>query len=194
MLREVRYTTSLVSSISSRSVYWGTDASWTDHGNVSVCSEAREAGFWFYCSVVFRDCYFFRSWEKKQLYYTLPALVPLGIWATGFGRLSYLGTVVAVTGWLSMGVGLGSLGKPWLPLEWTAPRHVLAKPPSYQNWPFEALTSSLEDNDGEILVFSESDIFYEGFVVLTLRELFPNRKIRSVILRSSRCKRTVGFV
>jgi len=125
---------------------------------------------------------FFSLLGKKQLYYTLPALVPLAVWATGFGRYSFAGAALGFAGWLSLGCGVGTIGRPWLPLEWTAPRHVLAKPPSYMEWPFSELTVSLDDSGGEILVFSESDIYYEGFVVLSLRERFPNRKIRSIVL------------
>ena len=85
-------------------------------------------------------------------------------------------------GWLSLGWGLGSIGKPWLREEWVSPRHILARPPTFEEWPYEAMLQGIQEEPTEILVLSEDDRLYEGFVILRMREAFPNAKVRGVVL------------
>lgn len=124
---------------------------------------------------------FFTLIAKKQVYYTLPALAPLAVLAAGRGRLAWLGVLGGVWSWLAVGLGVVP-GGPWMPIDWVSPRHVLARPPSGQDWPLEEACAALAGSTGGILVFSEDPTLYEGFVSLAVREAWPDRTVRGVTL------------
>ena len=60
--------------------------------------------------------------------------------------------------------------------------HVLARPPSFEVWPLQESIDVISADKGEILVFSEDDRLFEGFLQLRIREAFPHRKVRGVVL------------
>lgn len=107
---------------------------------------------------------------KKQPYYLMPALVPLSLLAAYFSRLSQAAIGFGVIGWLALGLGAFELPRSIFPENWTAPKYVLAKPPSGLDWKLHELTESLDTEAKEVIVFSEDQLFFEGFVVSALRE------------------------
>ncbi len=119
---------------------------------------------------------------KKQLFYTLPALAPLAVLAATRGRWAWIGVAGGLYAFAAQGLGWVP-GGPWMPEEWVAPRHVLARPPSGQRWPFPAIAAAVEGAGpgDEILVWSEDTALYEGYLVLTLRELAPGARVRGVL-------------
>ena len=125
---------------------------------------------------------FFTLVAKKQVFYTLPIIIPLAVWAGQYRRLSGVAVVGGLVGWLSIGWGVGGSWIPWLPERWVAPRHVLARPPSFEVWPLQESIDVISADKGEILVFSEDDRLFEGFLQLRIREAFPHRKVRGVVL------------
>ncbi|MFT5683437.1 MAG: hypothetical protein ACI8RZ_004368 [Myxococcota bacterium] len=124
---------------------------------------------------------FFTFIAKKQVYYTLPALAPLAVLAAGRGRLAWLGVLGGVWSWLAVGIGAVP-GGPWMPIDWVAPRHILARPPSGQDWPLDEASAVLLGGSGGVLVFSEDSTLFEGFVTLAVREALPGRTVRGVTL------------
>lgn len=123
---------------------------------------------------------FFTLVAKKQVFYTLPALVPLVALLAAHRRLAWLGVVGGL--WSFLAVGIGALpGGPWLPEPWVRPRHVVARPPTGQSWPlteaFQSLTGA-----GHLAVFSEDITLFEGFVILAAREALPEAAVRGVVL------------
>ena len=125
---------------------------------------------------------FFTLIAKKQVFYTLPILVPLAVWVGQWRRWAPFIVLGGFLGWLSIGWGVGNIGKPWLPAEWTAPRHTLAKPPTFDTYPTKDAFAVLPTNGQQILVLSQDNRLYEGFLALLLREAFPERKVRGAIL------------
>ena len=107
---------------------------------------------------------------KKQPYYMMPALVPLSLLASYFSRASLVAVVFGMISWLSLGAGLFAHPDSIFPEKWTAPKYVLAKPPSFLDWDMDELLEQLDREAKEIIVFSEDQTFFEGFVVLALRE------------------------
>jgi hypothetical protein len=125
---------------------------------------------------------FFTLIAKKQVFYTIPILVPLAVWLGQLRILSRIAVVGGFLGWLSIGCGIGEIGKPWLPMKWTAPRHTLAKEPTFDDFPLAEAFSDIPHRGGTILVLSQDSRLFEGFLALLLREKFPGRKIRGVAL------------
>ena len=117
---------------------------------------------------------------KKQSYYTFPLLVPLALLGGRLPLLSRVGIGGGIVGWLALGVGIGSLGSPFLPEKWVSPRYVLARPPSFQEWPIDDLAQQMTAAE-EIVVFSEDVELYEGFLVLKLRR-YTDGHVRGVTL------------
>ena len=125
---------------------------------------------------------FFTFIAKKQVYYTLPILAPLAVLAAGRGRVaSAVGVVGGLWAWLAVGVGVVP-GGPWMPIDWVAPRHVLARAPSGQDWPLAEASAALTGGAGGVLVFSEDPTLFEGFLTLAVREAWPERIVRGVTL------------
>ena len=124
---------------------------------------------------------FFTLVAKKQVFYTLPLLVPLAVLAARQRRLAWLGLAGGLWGFLSLGLGLVPGGGPWLPVAWVAPRHVLARPPSMQRWPLERAMAAL-GQPAHLAVLSQDSTLFEGFLVLAAREAFPRAPVRGVVL------------
>lgn len=121
---------------------------------------------------------FFTIIAKKQVFYTLPALVPLAVLA-GRGRLAALAVAGGLWSFLSLGLGLVP-GGPWLPEAWVSPRHTLARPPQEQSAPLTAAVEALGPVK-HVLVLSEDESLYEGFVTLAVRERWMWTEARSVV-------------
>ncbi|MCK6505385.1 hypothetical protein L6R53_18635 [Myxococcota bacterium] len=124
---------------------------------------------------------FFTLVAKKQVFYTLPLLVPLAVLAGGHRRLAWLGLAGGLWSFLSTGVGLLPGGGPWLPEAWVAPRHTLARPPNMQRWPLSQATEAL-GRPAHVAIFSQDSTLFEGFVVLAAREAWPAVPVRGVVL------------
>ncbi len=133
---------------------------------------------------------------KKQVYYTLPMLgcvaVLLADRVRSLGPASpVIAGVLVLAGahqigfrmW-GRGLPLGSLSEPLgghvLPAQWADQDHPQARPPRDLTLPIDAVVSSL--GPGEVVVFSEDQTWYEGFVVLQVRERLPGRRIRGLIV------------
>ncbi len=140
---------------------------------------------------------FFTLIAKKQVFYTLPALGPLAVLAAR-GRWRWLGVAGGLWAFLDAGLGVvpdGFPGSPWMPEAWVAPRHTLARPPSGPVPGLGALRSALaalpetrscagelSREHAEVVVFSEDETLYEGFVALSARERLPRAFVRGVVL------------
>ena len=124
---------------------------------------------------------FFTLLAKKQLYYTLPAIVPL-VMLAHLGRWAWLGVAGGLVGFVSLGLGIGTLGGPWLPEAWVAPRHVIIRPPSHYSWSSAALAEGLPESAKEAHILSTDDTLYEGYLALLMREQRPGTRIRGVTL------------
>ncbi len=132
--------------------------------------------------------------QKKQVFYTLPLLAPLSVLAgrllarTGALRglllLLLLSAGLHQYGWRLWDRGwplLRQLGEPDpLPAAWVFPRHALARPPSDQQVPVEALCQALQTAQGDVVIFSEDPRFYEGFLVLMLRQCQRSWPVRGL--------------
>jgi len=123
---------------------------------------------------------FFTLVAKKQVFYTLPILVPLAVLGASRHRLALLGLAGGIWGWLAVGVGVLP-GGPWLPLPWVAPRHVLARPPTDQDWPLDQALAPLA-GASQVAVLSEDSTLFEGFLILAAREALPDVVVRGVVL------------
>jgi hypothetical protein len=125
--------------------------------------------------------------QKKQVFYTLPLLVPLAVLG---GNLAARAGVLRAP--LVFGLALAGLaqygGRLWgylpphaqawagadpLPAAWVEPRHTLARPPSDDPFPLEPLKAALGVPGGRLILFSDFPVYYEGFLSLTLREMYP---------------------
>ena len=120
---------------------------------------------------------FFSLLAKKQLYYTLPVLAPLAVLLARRERLALAGIVGGAIAFSSQGLGLTPVGFPgasWMPEAWVAPRHVLARPPTYERWPLDEALEALErDSEPQLVaIFSEEDRLFEGFVELAVEERY----------------------
>ena len=134
--------------------------------------------------------------QKKQVYYTIPMLGCLSVltaaWLCRMRRGGVVLTVVLfVAGLHQVGFRMWDKGLP-LPTgagqllggevlgdAWVAPRYPQATPPRDHRWPAEEVAGVLPP--GEVLVFSEDSDWYEGYLVLSLREQLPGRRIRGVL-------------
>ena len=132
--------------------------------------------------------------QKKQVFYTLPLLVPLSVLAgdlvsrlrplRGALLLLLLAAGLHQYGWRGWGQGaelLPRLGQADpLPLAWVFPRHVLARPPSDLELPRQALHDAIGEPREQLIIFSEDHDYWEGFLVLALRELYPGRSVHGL--------------
>lgn len=133
---------------------------------------------------------------KKQIYYTVPSLGVLAVlsasWLRGLGRPGVaVGFVVLLAGLHQHGLRLWGRGLP-LPAglaedlgaaSWgeraLVPWHPQCLPPRDLELPVDALAASL--GEGDIIAFSEDQTWYEGYLVLQLRERLPGRIVRGVV-------------
>lgn len=124
---------------------------------------------------------------KKQAFYSLPML---GCWVVitciALDRVRFgpwLGLVLALLGGVQLSdrvwgtqIELPGATIPALPEHWVAPRHPMALPPALgQVIPAQALLAELDTADAgskieRIVVFGEDHDWYEGYVLLGLRE------------------------
>lgn len=128
---------------------------------------------------------------KKQVFYTLPVLGPLAVLAAlSLGRGTALAAVAGLHGIAAVGLGWlepGLPSGPFLPGHLVAPRHAVALPPSHQAWPLDALAATLAEHTennhiDSILVMSESQRLFEGYLALAVRERTPQgTAVRGVI-------------
>ncbi|MCB9745262.1 MAG: glycosyltransferase family 39 protein [Alphaproteobacteria bacterium] len=77
------------------------------------------------------------------------------------------------------GVWAERLGGQLIPERWVQPRHPQSLPPGNRDLPVDALAASLGRSD--VVVFSEDSDWYEGYLVLQLRERLPGARIKSVV-------------
>lgn len=123
---------------------------------------------------------FFTIVAKKQVFYTLPLLVPLAALVSD-RRLALVGAAGGAWSFVALGLGL-AWGGTWLPESWVAPRHTLARPPSYQIVPLDEAIEALGPAPRQVLVLSEDEDLYEGFVVLAVRARWMWAETRGVVL------------
>jgi hypothetical protein len=124
---------------------------------------------------------FFSLVAKKQAFYTLPILVPLAVLVGRRRSLAVLGVVGGTWNLASVGLGLVP-GPPHLFASWVSTPYVVARPPTHDQWPLEEAWRVLEPAPGSVIVFSEDQSLYEGFLVLAVREAFPLAGVRGVTL------------
>lgn len=131
--------------------------------------------------LIFSSLILFTLILKKQAFYSLPMLgcwtvltcialdrVRFGPWV-GLG-LALLGTLQLSDRVWGTEVHLPGAGLPALPERWVAPRHPMALPPARGHAvPAQALLTALGDAQ-RVVVFGEDHDWYEGYVVLGLRE------------------------
>jgi hypothetical protein len=128
---------------------------------------------WVLLAAVVPGVLFFTLVAKKQVYYTFPMLVPLALLA---GRFRTSGMVALSCGmllWLQQGVGVFSAEthlQPEIPKRYVEPSYVLARPPTEQSYSVESIFDKMNDDPQEVIVFSEDQPWYEGFLVLQLRQ------------------------
>lgn len=130
---------------------------------------------------------FFTLIAKKQVYYTLPILGPLAVFAGS--RRALAGLAMIGGAWAFAGLGLGWLPEPargpYLPEAWVSPRHTLARPPTFDRYPFEAVTAALcpmADGPQDLALLSLDEQLFEGFVALELRARCPGSTVRGVTI------------
>jgi hypothetical protein len=129
----------------------------------------------------------FSAIQKKQVFYTLPLILPLAVLGgrlvgrCGFARLPLLLMLLAAGlhqyGWRLWDRGsptLRSLGSPDpIPLSWVYPRHTVARAPSDIPLPLPAITDAIGGCEHRLMIFSDHHAYYEGFLNLALREAYP---------------------
>jgi len=125
---------------------------------------------------------FFSLLTKKQVFYTLPALVPLALLCSRFRLALPFVLAASFVSFLSSGCGLHSWGTAVFPSSWVSPQHTLIRPPTFEQWPYEKMFATVEGSPKEILVLSQDHQLYEGFLILRVREAFPHAKVRGVVL------------
>ncbi len=129
----------------------------------------------------------FTAIQKKQVFYTLPLILPLAVLGgralgrCGFARLPLVLLLMAAGlhqyGWRLWDQGsptLAGLGRPEpLPLAWVYPRHTVARAPSDIPLPMDEITAAIGTCEHRLVVFSDHHAYYEGFLNLALREAYP---------------------
>lgn len=124
---------------------------------------------------------------KKQVFYTLPILGPLAVLAASRKRLAPLAALAGIYSFVGLGFGWSHPTippGPVLPLEWVTPRHTLAQPPSHNRYPFGDVARLLDQSETpvqDILVMSEAQHLFEGYVALAMREAVPGASVRGVV-------------
>ncbi len=129
---------------------------------------------------------FFTLVAKKQVFYTLPVLGPLAVLAAGRGRWAWLGVGGGLVAAATLGLGLlptTVVSGPIFPPGWVVPRHTLARPPSHETWPFDAVAQDMQTGEPlrSVLVMSEDQRLFGGYLALALRERLPDAGVRTVL-------------
>lgn len=135
---------------------------------------------------------FFSLLSKKQLYYTLPILVPMAVLLARRERLAQIGLVGGL--WVMGAQGLGVLpsGFPagaWMPEAWVSPRHELIRPPSFEQWPIEEVLDTLQEKEepkkgnepGFTFVYSEDGRFPEKYLELLVSARIGADRLRGLV-------------
>ena len=133
----------------------------------------RQTEDWILLASIVPGVVFFTFVAKKQVYYTFPMLVPLALLAGRFQRSSVVALCCGTLLWLQQGVGMFSSEthlQPEIPKRYVEPSYVLARPPTGQSYSVGAILDNIEGQPQEVIVFSEDQGWYEGFVVLQLRQ------------------------
>ncbi len=125
--------------------------------------------------------------QKKQVFYTLPLILPLAVLGgrlvarCGFARIPLLLLLLAA-GLHQYGWRLWDQGSPTLrslgaadpvPLSWVYPRHTMARAPSDIAFPMDELAGVIGSCERKLVVFGDHHAYYEGFLLLALREAYP---------------------
>lgn len=140
---------------------------------VIAALKRRDNTDWLLLAAVLPGVLFFTAVAKNQVYYTFPMLVPLALLAGRFPRASWLGIVCGFMLWLQQGVGLISTEaytQPRIPKAYVEPSYVLARPPTAQSYSVDEIVDRIDGQPSEVIAFSEDQRWYEGFLVLQLRE------------------------
>jgi hypothetical protein len=130
---------------------------------------------------------------KKQAYYTVPMLGCAAVVTAEVLRRgplgAMLGAVVVFFGLHQYSLRLWDqglplpkaelLGAPAMPDDWVHPRHPMAKQPRYLDLPIDVIAEACEG--GDVVVFSQDSTWYEGYVVLQLRERLPGHQVRGMV-------------
>ncbi len=127
---------------------------------------------------------FFTVIAKKQVFYTLPILGPLALLAGTYRRVAPVAVAAGLWGIGTLGIGWAEpnrLAGPFLPLAWVAPRHAVAHPPGHDAYPFDDLVAAMDGVPDAVLVMSEDQRLFEGYLALALRERLPDAQVRGVI-------------
>ncbi len=128
---------------------------------------------------------FFSLVSKNQVFYTLPILAPLAALASARGRVAWVGIAGGIWGYLAVGVGAVP-GGPWMPESWVSPRHTLARPPAPLDVnlqpPLDALAANPDTPPAHISVLSDDHRLFEGFLLLAVREAWPDTPARGVVM------------
>ena len=145
---------------------------------------------WVPMAVVVGSLGVFTLIAKKQAFYTLPMLGCLAVLTADamrgrWGTVAF--TVVVLFGleqhaarlW-DVGVLPRMLNRPALPEAWVLPRHPQALPPRGAELPIDEVADACADV-GQTVVFSDDYTWFEGFVVLGLRERLWPRQVRGLI-------------
>jgi hypothetical protein len=104
-------------------------------------------------------------------------LAPLAVLVATREKLAFVGIAGGIWAFASQGIGFLPAGFPagsWMAESWVAPRHILARPPSFETWPLGQTLDALESQSQPRLVaiFSEEDRLFEGFVELAVEERY----------------------
>ena len=122
--------------------------------------------------------------SKNQVFYTLPILAPLAAMAAAKPRLALVGVLGGL--WSFSSVGMGWIpGGPWMNEAWVSPRHTLARPPIPLEVDLSPALDALAAADGttpqHVAVLSEDHRLFEGFMLLKVRERWPDIPARGIV-------------
>ena len=127
---------------------------------------------------------FFTFISKNQVFYTLPILAPLAALGAARPRLAWIGLAGGLWSFLSVGVGVLP-GGPWLPERLVQPRHTLSRPPIDIDVDMADALSLLGTDPAtppaHILVLSQDHRLFEGFLLLAVRERWPETPARGAV-------------
>jgi hypothetical protein len=128
---------------------------------------------------------FFTLVSKNQVFYTLPILAPLAVLAATRPKWAWIGIVGGLASFLSFGTGAVP-GGTWLPERFVTPRHTLARPPLPLDVDLQTSLQALGRGNDEppehVVVLSQDHQLFEGFLLLAVREAWPNTPARGVVM------------